>query len=118
MPNCACSLHATCLGLFFIAGLGLGASHYLTLSVVCLCWAWFFYSGYFETLHVILCNFQVPQGLVVAVRCTFHDSKKFQLLVLAWGHLVVLRWWLLVASYVVLPSNWLLGCPKVFWLFF
>ena len=26
MPICACSLHVTCLGIFLIAGLGLGAS--------------------------------------------------------------------------------------------
>ena len=37
MPICACSLHATSLGIFLIAGLGLGASRWLLLGVVCLC---------------------------------------------------------------------------------
>ena len=40
MPICARSLLATCLGIFLIAGLGLGASCWRMLSVVCLCCAW------------------------------------------------------------------------------
>ena len=40
MLICACSLHATCLGIFLIAGLGLGASCWHMLNMVCLCWAW------------------------------------------------------------------------------
>ena len=43
MPICACSLHTTCLGIFLIARLGLEASHWCTLSVVHLCWAWSLY---------------------------------------------------------------------------
>ena len=34
MLICACSLHATCLSIFLIAGLGLGASHWHALGVV------------------------------------------------------------------------------------
>ena len=50
MPICACSLHATCLSIFLIAGLGLEASCWRTLKVVCLCWAW---SVYLDLAHYI-----------------------------------------------------------------
>ena len=40
MPICPCSFHATCFGIFLIAGLGLGASRWLLLGVVCLFWVW------------------------------------------------------------------------------
>ena len=43
MPICACSLPATCLNIFLIAGLGLGAFCWRMLSVVCLCYAWSIY---------------------------------------------------------------------------
>ena len=37
MLICTCSLHATCLSIFLVAGLGLGASCWLALDVVCSC---------------------------------------------------------------------------------
>ena len=43
MSICACSFHATCLGIFLIVRLGLGATCWLLLGVVCLCWAWSVY---------------------------------------------------------------------------
>ena len=52
------------------------------------------------------------------VGCMSHVFGAFQSIVLAWEHLVVLGWWLLVTGYAVLTSNWLLGCPRVFWLLF
>ena len=45
MPICPCSFHATCLGIFLIARLGLGATCWLALGVVCLCWAWSIHLG-------------------------------------------------------------------------
>ena len=36
MLICACSFHATCFGIFLVAGLGLGVSHWHALGVVCL----------------------------------------------------------------------------------
>ena len=71
---CACSLHATCLSIFLIAGLGLGASCWHTLSVVCLCWAW--------SIHVrpcvILCSFWLPQWLAAHGTHTCYVLKAFK----------------------------------------
>ena len=35
MLICACPVHAAYFGIFFLVGLGLGASHWLTLGVIC-----------------------------------------------------------------------------------
>ena len=35
MLICACVLHAVCLGIFLVVGLGLGAPHWLALGVAC-----------------------------------------------------------------------------------
>ena len=43
MPICACNLHATCFNIFLIARLGLGASCWFLLGVICLCGAWSVY---------------------------------------------------------------------------
>ena len=54
MLICVCSLHATCLDIFLVAGLGLGVFCWLTLGMVFLCGLDLFMLVSFFTLRAIL----------------------------------------------------------------
>ena len=79
MPTCTCNLHATCLGIFLIAGLGLGGVllAYAKRGLFMLCLV-----HPSKTLRVILRNFYLPQCLAVHVTYTCYVLEAFWLLIL------------------------------------
>ena len=61
---CACSLHASCFSVFFLAGLRLEATGWLVLGVACLL---LFSGGLVRLLH----GFLLPRYLAALIKCLF-----------------------------------------------
>ena len=80
MPICACSLHATCFGIFLIAGLGPHCKTKPESVLLASAKRGLFMLGLVhpsETLRVILRGFHLPQCLAAHVRYTCYVLKAF-----------------------------------------
>ena len=95
MLICACVLHAVCLGIFLVVGLGLRALCWLALSVAC-----FVLVGLRPRAQ--LPDAPTPNG---AHGMYIYVLEAFLLLAFGARRLVDSMWWLLVAGYAVLTHD-------------